>query len=148
MSGVIQLDDGVQFGDGTQIIGAGTQLTASSMLAMQGVSSIGKANNGPIGGYKVGATGAVGSIYQGFTLSWGDDFNALDLVGPTRPTGKYFPTKNYGSGIRGNQTSSGTAQETDPLWTGYNDINRGTALGFSKMYCSASVLALGARKAS
>lgn len=113
-----------------------------------GGSLLGRTGNGTIGGYKVGDTGAVGSIYEGFTLSWGDDFNSLDIVGPTRPTGKYFPTKNYGSGIRGNQTSSGTAQETDPLWTGYNDSNRGVAVGFSNMYASGSALVLGARKAT
>lgn len=106
------------------------------------------AANGVVGGYKVGDAGAVGSVYEGFTLSYADDFTTLDIVGPQKPQGKYFPTKNYGSGIRGNQTSSGTAQETDPLWTGYNDANRGVAANINNMYASGSALVLGARKAT
>ncbi|MCK1543277.1 hypothetical protein IVB12_15280 [Bradyrhizobium sp. 179] len=107
----------------------------------------GKGKN-KVGGYAIGDQGASGSVYEGFTLSWADDFTALDIVGPTTPKAKYFPTKSYGSGIRGNQTSSGTAQETDPLWTGHNDVNRGVAAGISNMSVQNSVLHLGARNAT
>lgn len=130
---------------------------APTNIFVPGVPSIGRSRRriggvggGPaqIGGYAVGDAGTAGSVYQGFTLSWADDFNNLDIVGPTTPTAKYFPTKSYGSGIRGNQTSFVTQQETDPLWTGYNDINRGVAVGYNNMSIAGSILHLGARKAT
>jgi hypothetical protein len=100
-----------------------------------------------IGGFNVGDAGT--GIYAGFTLSFGDDFNALSIVGPSTPAARYFPTAGYGAGIRGNITSRGSAQDVDPLWTGHNDSNRGIGIGFADaMYCSGSFLHLRARKAT
>lgn len=130
---------------------------APTNIFVPGVPSIGRTRRriggvggGPaqIGGYAIGAAGAAGSVYEGFTLSWADDFNSLDIVGPSTPKAKYFPTKSYGSGIRGNQTSFASQQETDPLWTGYQDINRGVPVGYNNMNVAGSVLHLGARKAT
>lgn len=99
-----------------------------------------------VGGAVVGQNGS--GFYSGYTLSWGDDFDALDIVGPANPRGKFFPTGAYHPGIRGNTTSLGTAFDADPLTTGYRDGNRGVAVGFDNMSVSNSVLRLGARKAT
>jgi hypothetical protein len=56
MSGVLQLNDGVQFGDGTQITGAGVQLTSTSMLNVQGVTLSGS-SLGPVGSTQIVAFG-------------------------------------------------------------------------------------------
>ncbi|EJB02871.1 glycosyl hydrolase family 16 [Rhizobium leguminosarum bv. trifolii WSM597] len=101
-----------------------------------------------IGGIAVGAVGAVGSIYEGYTLNDGDEFAALDLVGPAAPRGKYFPTRTYGAGARGSDGALGTMFDTDPLFTGHMDSNRGVPAGFSNMSLSASVLTLQSRKAT
>jgi hypothetical protein len=97
-----------------------------------------------VGGVVVGQNGS--GFYSGYTLSWGDDFDTLDIVGPATPRGKFFPTGAYHPGIRGNTTSLGTAFDADPLTTGYKDGNRGVAVGFDNMSVSNSVLRLGARK--
>jgi len=97
-----------------------------------------------VGGVVVGHNGS--GFYSGYTLSWGDDFDTLDIVGPAAPRGKFFPTGAYHPGIRGNTTSLGTAFDADPLMTGYKDGNRGVAVGFDNMSVSNSVLRLGARK--
>ena len=111
------------------------------------LNPLGTVVGGPIGGFNVGDAGT--GIYSGSTLSWADDFRSLNIVGPTNPTGRYFPTAGYGAGIRGNTTSRGTAQDVDPLWTGHNDSNRGVGIGFSDaMYCSSSFLHLRARKST
>ncbi|WFU39389.1 putative Ig domain-containing protein [Bradyrhizobium sp. CB82] len=99
-----------------------------------------------VGGAVVGQNGS--GLYAGYTLSWGDDFDRLDIVGPANPRGKFFPTGAYHPGIRGNTTSLGTAFDADPLTTGYKDGNRGVAVGFDNMSVSRSVLRLGARKAT
>lgn len=101
-----------------------------------------------IGGQLIGAPGPAGTVYQGYTLSWGDDFNTLNIVSPSNSKARFFPTGGYHPGIRGNTTSLGTAQDTDPFWTGYNDINRGVAAGISNMSASNSVLTLASRKAT
>jgi|GEM_PF-5252717 len=99
-----------------------------------------------VGGAVIGQNGS--GLYAGYTLSWGDEFNTLDIVGPANPRGKFFPTGAYHPGIRGNTTSLGTAFDADPLTTGYKDRNRGVAVGFDNMSVSGSVLRLGARKAT
>lgn len=101
-----------------------------------------------VGGWLVGAAGQVGSLYEGYTLSWADDFDTLDIVGPQNPTARFFPTGAYHPGIRGNTSSLGSAQDVDPLWTGYLDSNRGQPIGFNNMSVLNSVLHLGARKAT
>lgn len=100
-----------------------------------------------VGGFALGDAGS--GAYSGFTLSYADDFKALNIVGPSTPKARYFPTAGYGAGIRGNTTSRGTAQDVDPLWTGHNDSNRGVGINFSDaMYCSGSFLHLRSRKAT
>lgn len=99
-----------------------------------------------VGGAVIGQNGS--GFYSGYTLSWGDEFDTLDIVGPANPRGKFFPTGAYHPGIRGNTTSLGTAFDADPLTTGYKDGNRGVAVGFDNMSVSNSVLRLGARKAT
>lgn len=101
-----------------------------------------------IGGAQVGEAGATGTIYEGYTLSWGDDFNALDLLGPAAPRGKWWTTRTYLAGSRGSDTLLGTMYDTDPLMTGHNDSNRGVPVGYSNMSVSSSVLSLQARKAT
>ncbi|MGV7219707.1 putative Ig domain-containing protein [Bradyrhizobium sp. UFLA05-112] len=103
-------------------------------------------SNQVVGGAVVGQNGT--GLYEGYTLSWGDDFDNLDIVGPRNPRGKFFPTGAYHPGIRGNTTSLGTAFDADPLATGYKDRNRGVAVGFDNMSVSHSVLRLGARMAT
>lgn len=101
-----------------------------------------------VGGITVGSAGVSG-IYVGHTLSWGDDFvTPLDIVGPSTPKGKYFATKGYSAGPRGNNTVLSPAYDVDPLFTGHNDSNRGVPVGFNNVTQSSSLLTLGARKAT
>ena len=76
--------------------------------------------------------GAAGSIYEGYRLDDGDDFNtttAADFVSPTNGAGRYMTTRHYGvqSGapryLRGAASLGG--YEADPWHTGYADANRG-----------------------
>jgi hypothetical protein len=101
-----------------------------------------------IGGVAVGAPGAAGTIYEGYTLSWGDDFESLNILGPANPSGRWWTTRTYLAGSRGSDTLLGTMYDTDPLMTGYNDSNRGVPVGYSNMSAASSVLALQARKAT
>jgi Glycosyl hydrolases family 16 len=83
-----------------------------------------------------GQTGAAGSLYAGATLSCGDDFNSLSVVGPSNPYGLYFTTHGYGgaagsTGPRGNFSNLATAAMADPLFTGYQDIGRGVPVGYN-----------------
>ncbi|WGD50663.1 putative Ig domain-containing protein [Bradyrhizobium sp. CB1650] len=108
--------------------------------------SLFKRSSQVVGDAVVGRNGS--GFYSGYTLSWGDEFDTLDIVGPANPRGKFFPTGAYHPGIRGNTTALGTAFDADPLTTGYKDANRGVAVGFDNMSVSNSVLRLGARKAT
>lgn len=101
-----------------------------------------------IGGIEVGAAGAAGSLYEGYTLAIGDEFTTLDLLGPAKPRGKYIPTRTYGPGARGSDGALGTMFDTDPLFTGYNDSNRGAPVNYANMSQSGSVLTLQSRKAT
>lgn len=101
-----------------------------------------------VGGIIVGSAGVSG-IYVGHTLSWGDEFaGALDIVGPSAPKGKYFASKGYSAGPRGNPTQLGVTYDVDPLFTGHLDSNRGVPIGYSNLQQNASVLRLGARLAT
>lgn len=103
---------------------------------------------GSVGGVAIGAAGTVGTMYEGYTLSWGDDFDNLDIVGPAVPRGKWFTTRTYGSGPRGSDTILGTMFDADPLFTGHNDSNRGVPVGYNNMSVASSELVLTARKAT
>jgi hypothetical protein len=103
---------------------------------------------GPV---EIGQTGLSGTIYAGDTVSCGDDFSSLDIVGPSTPYSSYFTTRGYGGadpGPRGGQSTAGTFFDTDPLFTGYNDSNRGVAIGYNNMSVSNGILSLTARAAT
>lgn len=99
-----------------------------------------------IGGVEIGAAGT--GLYSGYTLSWGDDFNALNIMTPASPRGRYFTTRTYLAGARGSDTLLGTMQDTDPFWTGHNDSNRGVAVGYDNMRINDSALEIQARRAT
>lgn len=96
----------------------------------------------------MGSEGEVGSMYEGYTLSGGDDFQSLDIIGPAAPRGKHLTTRTYGAGARGSDTALSTMFDTDPLFVGHNDSNRGVPVGYSNLAVSNSILAIQARKAT
>lgn len=105
-------------------------------------------NSSKIGGVALEEQGVAGSIYEGFTLSAGDDFNTLDILAPHKPMGKWFTTRTYLYAPRGSDTLLGTMYDTDPHHTGHNDSNRGKPVGYNNMSVKNSVLTLTARKAT
>lgn len=136
------------FAASSVFVGSALYLSLSNIGLQQRLESISfsKRSSQIVGGAVVGQNGS--GFYAGYTLSWGDEFDALDIVGPANPRGKFFPTGAYHPGIRGNTTSLGTAFDADPLTTGYKDVNRGVAVGLDNMSVSNSVLRLGARAAT
>lgn len=119
-----------------------------TILAALIAKAYGTSSAPSIGGVEVGASGAAGSIYEGYTLSWGDEFNSLDILAPHRPRGRWWTTRTYLPGSRGSDTLLGTMYDTDPFFTGYNDSNRGVPVGYNNMSVTSSVLSLQARKAT
>jgi hypothetical protein len=102
-----------------------------------------------VDGYRVGDQGKQGTLYQGFTLGWAEDFLAPKLIGPSTPKERFGTTQIYGSGgRRGNTTILGTAGDVDPNYRGYNDNNRGVAYGFNNITVNKSIIQLQARKAT
>lgn len=101
-----------------------------------------------IGGIEIGAAGEVGTLYEGYVLSTGDDFNELDIIAPHKPLGRWFTTRTYLAGARGSDTLLGTMYDTDPYHLGYNDSNRGVPVGYNNMSQDNSVLTLNARVAN
>lgn len=109
-----------------------------------------------------GFTNWDGSIYNGlytnFTLAYSDNFagSSVDAVGPSTPDGKYFMTRGYGlqsSGpsieFRGTTGSGGDpGYMTDPSHTGYDDANRGVAVGYTNVRQTNGDLTLQARAAT
>ncbi len=100
-------------------------------LAKEVVASLG-GGTGPvvpsllIGGLPLGSEGTAGSLYEGYTMSWGDEFTTLDIVGPNKPKG--YLTNRGTIALPGNRSSAASAHYyTDPLHTGYNDAGRGVA---------------------
>lgn len=127
-------------------------------LNVPGAPSIGgpglNVPGGLVGGFAVGQVVTSG-FYNGFTLSWADDFlTAPDLVGPTNPKGAYFPTRLFAQGGASGGTLpqrggiTGVAPLTDPNWTGYLDSNRGTPVGYNNIRASGSILTVQARAAT
>lgn len=83
-----------------------------------------------IGGVTVGAQGTPGTIYWGYQLVDGDDFDTADqFLTPTSHDGTYMTTRNYGvqSGapryLRGAASLGG--YEADPWHSGFKDAGRG-----------------------
>lgn len=76
----------------------------------------------PIGGISIGSVGT--GIYSGYTLSWGDEFTSLDIVGPSKPTG-YLTSRGTVSMPGARSSAASPHYYTDPLHTGYLDAGRG-----------------------
>lgn len=120
-------------------------MTIGSLLGGNRVSD---KTAGQIGGIALESAGPNGSLYEGFTLSAGDDFNALDIITPANPLGRWFTTRTYLNPPRGSDTLLGTMYDTDPAFTGFNDSNRGIPVGFDNMRAVGGVLRLQARTAT
>jgi len=97
---------------------------------------------GIVGGIAIGSAGAPGTLFEGYTLSAGDDFLTLDLLGPANPRGRWFATRTYGPGARGSDTMLRYVYDVDPLHTGHNDSNRGEAVGYGNLRLERSVAVL------
>ena len=83
-----------------------------------------------IGGVMIGAQGTPGTIYWGYQMVDGDDFDSADqFLTPTSHDGTYMTTRNYGvqSGapryLRGAASLGG--YEADPWHSGFKDAGRG-----------------------
>ncbi|EOY3723655.1 hypothetical protein ACP4JD_004947, partial [Klebsiella michiganensis] len=120
-------------------------MTIGSLLGGNRVSD---KTAGQIGGIALESAGPTGSLYEGFTLSAGDDFNALDIITPANPLGRWFTTRTYLNPPRGSDSLLGTMYDTDPAFTGFNDSNRGGPVGFDNMRADDGVLRLQARAAT
>lgn len=106
-------------------------------------------SNTQVGGVNVGQAGAAGTIYENHILSWAEDFTGpLNIVGPSNQKGKYFASKGYSAGTRGNNTQLGESWDVDPLYTGYLDSNRGVPVGYNNLNVANSILTLGSRLAT
>ncbi|HFZ1746313.1 TPA: hypothetical protein ACIJVO_003161 [Klebsiella oxytoca] len=119
-----------------------------SIESLLGGHRVSDKSTGKIGGIALESVGAAGSLYEGFTLSAGDDFNALDITTPSNPLGRWFTTRTYLNPPRGSDTQLGTMYDTDPAFTGFNDSNRGVPVGFDNMRVEDGVLRLQARAAT
>lgn len=83
-----------------------------------------------IGGVPIGAAGAPGTIYNGYVLADGDDFDAApDFLTPTDHDGAYMTTRHYGVQSTAPRYLRGAASlggyEADPWHTGFADAGRG-----------------------
>lgn len=85
-----------------------------------------------VGGLAIGTVGATGTLYEGYALSDGDDFDATtaaDFLTPMNADGAYMTTRHYGvqSGapkyLRGAASLGG--YEADPWHSGFADAGRG-----------------------
>jgi hypothetical protein len=94
----------------------------------------------------------VGDVYTGYTMSYFDDFNSLDIVGPKTPFGKYFATRPYGftSGpsVDFRSTTTNSLYFPDPLHTGHLDFGRGVTYGYENVRVASSILTLQSRLAT
>lgn len=121
-----------------QFIGAGTTTPASQV----------------IGGATVGQSGGIGTLWENFTLSGGDDFleTTPNLLSPANPLGRYFPSRPFaGVGAGGMPQRGGPANPqhlVDPYYTGWLDHNRGVPIGANTVRQSASVISLQGRAAT
>lgn len=119
-----------------------------SIESLLGGNRVSDKTTGQIGGIMLESAGPAGSIYEGYTLSAGDDFNTLDILSPANPKGRWFTTRTYLNPPRGSDTQLGTMYDTDPAFTGFNDSNRGVPVGFDNMRVEDGVLRLQARAAT
>lgn len=82
-----------------------------------------------IGGVPIGSAGSAGTIYSGYKLAGGEEFETLDLLTINNPGGKYIPSHRR----RGRRAINSGANDYywTPEHTGYKDANRGVAIGSS-----------------
>lgn len=83
-----------------------------------------------IGGVAIGTAGDVGTVYEGYTLSDGDDFTVLSVKAAQNPTGNYLTSRSYrtpaSAGLRAPAASALSKEyDVDPYHTGWNDYTRG-----------------------
>ncbi|MEQ3644766.1 MAG: putative Ig domain-containing protein [Paracoccus sp. (in: a-proteobacteria)] len=105
---------------------AGNSTPSDTKTATSGVSAP------MIGGASIGQAGDTGTIYNGYVLADGDDFDdmtAADFLTPTSATGSYMTTRHYGIQSTAPRYLRGAASlggyEADPWHTGFLDANRG-----------------------
>lgn len=111
-------------------------VTAAPLSAVSVSATVAAAAQQPaqpiIGGLAVGTAGATGTIYEGYALADGDDFDATtaaDFLTPMNASGAYMTTRHYGvqSGapkyLRGAASLGG--YEADPWHSGFADAGRG-----------------------
>lgn len=96
------------------------------------LSGMAEAAPAMIGGASIGQAGATGTIYNGYVLADGDDFDdmtAADFLTPTSADGAYMTTRHYGIQSTAPHYLRGAASlggyEADPWHTGFLDANRG-----------------------
>ncbi|MEQ5796359.1 Ig domain-containing protein [Paracoccus sp. NFXS7] len=96
------------------------------------LSGVADAAPAVIGGASIGQAGASGTIYNGYVLADGDDFDdmtAADFLTPTSAAGAYMTTRHYGIQSTAPRYLRGAASlggyEADPWHTGFLDANRG-----------------------
>ena len=155
--GVRAADEGVLFGGGLRTIGVDVltddRLIWNEQLVMGVVvisddralyngmeilpasaltGSLGSVAGGMIGGASIGQAGEAGTIYDGYVLADGDDFDdmtAADFLTPTSAAGAYMTTRHYGIQSTAPRYLRGAASlggyEADPWHTGFLDANRG-----------------------
>lgn len=128
-------EDGGDTASGSLSIVAPGAITLSAALTEAGADTASGEMTvttlGPtIGGLAVGSDGAAGTIYSGYVLADGDDFDASpDFLTPTDHDGAYMTTRHYGvqSGapryLRGSASLGG--YEADPWHSGFADAGRG-----------------------
>lgn len=102
-----------------------------------------------IGGISLGSAGAAGTIYSGYVLAAGEEFDTLDLLTVNNPGGKYIPSHRR----RGRRAINAGANDYywTPEHTGYADANRGVAIGSGVsdlLSVSGSALSLSTRLAT
>jgi hypothetical protein len=101
-----------------------------------------------IGGLPVGYVGSTG-IYNGYTMSGGDDFlGKLNIVNVNAPLAKYFTTHVYAPGARSVFGALHQSYDMDPYHTGSQDSNRGIPVGSTNLNQANSILNLQVRQAN
>lgn len=107
---------------------AGYSSSATDRDSLRGLAGMAPLN---IGGITVGTAGAPGSIYDGYTLTGGDEYDGgLSIYDPVKnPGGRYISRKinqnNLGGSSPRSLYASFDSYIVDPYHSGNNDANRG-----------------------
>lgn len=122
---------------------------APPLVAVAGV--YGRVDSQKIGGIAIGAEGETGTLYEGYTLSDGDEFNSLSLVSAATPSADYFATRAYRSeggsgpapGLRAPATGAlNVMHDVSPDYTGWQDQARGVAQSYDSHSIQSGALRL------